>query len=278
MTRPALRSGAALVMVYVAVALATASWAPGRLRPLFDGFGSHPGVYNWVKPPAEFAEGNVAPEAAQARVAINTGGSAAVLEATTPDAQAGVSLPPASVPPHRSDTAVRLEVRPVDSGTLGPLPPGLRAEGNAYQMTVTYIPSETQVTTTAAPGILGVTSEVASDTLLFSADGRSWRPVEATPISGSPGLTGPFTETGYYLPAGRGEPRAAAASGTGTPVALLAVAAAVPLLLGYLLLGRRHRTNRSSTPPIGREPRPVQGRGHRGAALPRPKITKKKPR
>lgn len=93
----------------------------------------------------------------------------------------------------------------------------------------------------AVAGTVGVTSEVASDTLLFSTDGRSWRQVEGSPLANANGLAGQFTEAGYYLAAAKGEPRAAA-SGTGAPVALFVVAAVVPLILGYLLLGRRRHS------------------------------------
>ena len=62
MARPTpARLGAALVALYVVMAAATATWAPGRLRPLFDGFGSHPGQYNWVNPPREYVDGNAPP-------------------------------------------------------------------------------------------------------------------------------------------------------------------------------------------------------------------------
>lgn len=262
MTRATLRLGAAVVVLYAVVAVATGQVAPGRLRPLFDGFASHPGVYNWVKPPKEFAEGNVAPQAAgQARIAFAATGSTPVL-AETPDGQAMVSLPPGAVPPHPSAAAATVDLLPVDSNTLGALPAGLRPEGNAYRVTIAYLPSGDRVPRVTTPGRVGVTSEAASDTLLFSVDGRSWSPLEAQPIAGGRGLTGPFTEPGYVVPAGRGA-RRAASFGQGPPVVLFVVAAAVPLILGYLLLGRRRGT---AAPPPSRG-----GRGRPAAKKPQKK-------
>lgn len=133
--------------------------ALGRLRPLFDGFGSHPGLYNWVKPPKEFAEGNRPPDTGQARIAF--GGTA---------------------------------------------------------------------------------------------------------------LTGPFTEVGYYVAASRGAPRAGTSAG-GPPVALFVAAAAVPLVLGYLLLGRRRHGEK---PPARRPaPKPRGGPSPKTTAEAKPKGTAK---
>ena len=278
MTPTVRRFGAALAALYVAAALATTWWAPGRMRPLFDGFGTHPGSYNWVTPPKEFVDGNLRPESTQARLTFSVTGSSPV-RTETPDGQAMVALTQGAVPPHPSDTAARLDLRPVDSTTLGPLPPGMRPEGNAYQATVTHLPSNTQVTTMTTPGTVGVTSEAASDTLLFSADGRSWRPTQATPLSGANGLTGPFTEAGYYLAAGRGDPRAPT-DGDGPPVALFILAAAVPLVLGYLLLGRRRQPNRPPVPrrPSGRRRPQAPSNRRPPPRKPKPKNRKKKKR
>ncbi len=246
MTRRPLHLGGALVVLYAVVALATGSWAPGQLRPLFDGFASHPGgVYAWITPPKEFAKGNRPPDSAQARIAFAGGGSAAVV-AETPDGQVMASLPAAAVAPHPFDASARLEVRPLDSTTLGPLPAGLRPESNAYQVTIAFLPTGDLVAGLAAAGTVGLTAAAPADTLLFAADGRTWRQVEAKPLNKANAVTAPLSQTGYYLAASRNPPRAAGAPGGGAPVALFVVAAAVPLILGYLLLGRRRQGERSA--------------------------------
>lgn len=249
MIRTGRRTAAGLVLLYVATAAATASWAPGRLRPLFDGFASHPGAYSWVKPPKEFAEGNRPPEPATSRVVFSGVEGSSPLVAETPDGQALASLEQGSVPPHPPDTAANVNLRPVDSATLGPLPVGLRPESNAYQVTLAYLPSAVQATALDKPGTVGLTSRTASDTLLFSADGRSWQPVtEAMPLRGGTGFTGPLTQFGYYLTASKGEPRPSASASDGRPpVALYLAAGFVPLVLGYLLLSKRGRPRRTTS-------------------------------
>jgi hypothetical protein len=275
MSRRSLRFGTAAVVVYVGMALVTALWAPGRMRPLFDGFASHPGVYNWVKPPKEFAEGNRPPDAGQARINFGADGSTAAT-ADTPDGQATASVPAGGLPPHPSDQAATIDLRPVDAGTLGALPAGLRPEGNAYSVTISYLPSGAQVPSITAPGRVGVMSDEASDTLLFSADGTTWRRIEGQPIANARGFLAPLTELGYYLAAGGGPPRAAA-SGGGPPILLFVLGAAVPLALGYLLLGRRRSSRSAATArpaaggtskPAGARSRPPAGANKPGGAKP----------
>lgn len=275
MTRASVRFGIAFGVLYAAVAVATAAWGPGPLRPLFDGFASHPGAYSWVKPPKEFAEGNRPPEPGQARVAFSATGSSAAT-ADTADGQATASAPAGAIPPQGSDGAATIDLRPVDPTTLGALPAGLRAEGNAYQVSITYLPSKAQAQRLTAPGVVGVLSEAPSTTLLHSADGQAWRSIEGRPVAGGKGFTAPLTDLGYYLAAGQGEPRPFESSG-GVPVALLVVAAVVPLLLGGLLLSRRRAagTGRpaAARPAAPKGQRKGQGKGSTGSppALLKPK-------
>jgi hypothetical protein len=268
MSRP-LRLGAALVVLYTVVALATGSWAPGRLRPLFDGFASHGGSYGWVKPPKELAKGNRPPDSGQARISFGAQGSAPA-DAETPDGQVMASIPAGAVPRHPFDAAARLEVRPLDSATLGPLPAGLRPESNAYQVTIAFLPTGDLVPGLATPGTVGLTAAAPADTLLFAADGRTWREVEAKPLNRANALTGPFTQTGYYLAASHAPPRSTGSSGGGAPVGLFVVAAAVPLVLGYLLLGRRRLAERSA-------PGRTAGRRAKGKVTPTGKTASRKP-
>ena len=230
--------GAWLVAAYVAVAVATTAWSPGGVRPLFDGFGSHSGQYYWVNPPREFAEGNQKPETAQAGIVLDGPDGSGPASASPPDGQVLATVVPKAVPPRPPDEAATLDARPVDAGTLAPLPPGLRAEGNAYRITVTYRPSGTVLDKLAVPGVVGLTSAAPAHVLLFSADGEAWQRRDATSLQQGNGLTGVFDETGYYLAAAEGPPRAAA-SGGGVPVVVYVLGALVPLALAWLLLGRR---------------------------------------
>ena len=47
------------------------------------------------------------------------------------------------------------------------------------------------------PGTVGLTSAAPASTLLFSADGTQWQPVDGRPLAGGAGITGPLKETGY---------------------------------------------------------------------------------
>jgi hypothetical protein len=233
--------GAVLVALYAVTAALTATWAPGGMRPLFDGFGSHPGQYNWVSPPREFAEGNQPPESATAGVVMGAEGSEAASVAPN-DGQALAALPPKALAPHPPDTAASLSMSPVDPAKVAPLPPGLRAEGNAYRIRARYEPSDTDATL-AVNGTVGLTSVAPAPILLYSPDGKTWERKVGAPLSQGVGLTGTLEQPGWYLAASEGEPRplAGGSGGGGAPVVLYVVLAVVPLVLAWFLLGRRAR-------------------------------------
>ncbi|HEX2699532.1 MAG TPA: hypothetical protein VHM89_04925 [Acidimicrobiales bacterium] len=263
MTRTA-RWGAVLVALYLLAAAATTGWAPGRLRPLFDGFGSHPGQYNWVNPPREFAEGNQRPEPSEGEIRFDTVGSEPV--STGPnDGQALVALEPGIVAPHPPDASAKVTLTPVDPGKLGSLPAGLRPEGNAYRIEITYA-SGLKVVALEKPGTVGLTSAAPADTLLYSRDGQAWQALGGELLPTNNGLTGPLAATGYYLAAAKGAPRQAGGgggSGSAGTVALVVAIAAVPVALAWLLLARRRQAQ-------GVRGRPGTGRDRPGGGRPKP--------
>lgn len=255
MSRSQLRLGLVVVVTYALIAAATSTWSPGRMRPLFDGFGTHPGAYHWVNPPPEFVDGNQPPTGAEGGVAFDPEGSRDAGVATQ-DSQALMSIQRDSVPPHPPDSSAVMKLRPVDSAELGPLPAGLRAEGNAYRVTVDYLPSRTPVTTLTKPGNLVLTAVAPVARLLFTPDGKGWQVVDAGPIAQGNGITGGFTEPGYYLAAGKGTPRPASSAGSkGRSPGFYILLAAVPLALVYLLFridrgqGTRREKPRTATSP-----------------------------
>lgn len=264
MARSSLRTGAAVVAVYVVVAGITTLWSPGAMRPLFDGFGSHPGQYNWVSPPKEFAEGNQRPDAAQAGITFNAQGSSAA-GASTEDGQVLASVVEGALPPHPPDSSARIDVRPLDAARVAALPTGVRAEGNAYRINLVYLPSQTPVPALTKPGTVGLTSVAPADILLFSADGKGWERRSANTLPKGTGLTALLYQSGYYLAASEGDPRPAARGPSKkAPVVVYVLAAAVPLLLGYFLLGRR------KTSPPGAPRRPSGGRASSANSRRRP--------
>ena len=164
--------GAGLAALYVVVALVTSQLSSRPVLPLFDGF-APPVPYAWVNPPPERAGDNVAPKAAEREFPLGPEGSEAA-NASTDDAQAIVGLDKGSVPPNPPDTAVMVRVTPVDAGTLAPVPAGLRVVSNAYRVSLSYVPSGTEVTRLASPGTIALTAAETGNQLLYSADGQSW--------------------------------------------------------------------------------------------------------
>lgn len=271
--RPVLRTGACAVAAYVVVAVATTWWSPGGMRPLFDGFGSHPGEYLWVDPPRRFAEGNRPPEPAQATLRLAADGSAPGT-ATPPDGQALAQLQSKAVAPRPPDESARLDVVPVAAGTLGALPGGLLPQGNAYRVTLVYQPSGAPVDRLGLPGTVGLTSAAPATALLYSGDGEVWERKESSPLARGNGLTGALEAPGYYLAAG---PESADDDSGGIPVVVYVLGAAVPLGLAWLLVAGRKRApagaGRGRRPASGpsRRPPPGRPRTKRPPAKERPK-------
>ncbi|HEX6596107.1 MAG TPA: hypothetical protein VF045_04180 [Acidimicrobiales bacterium] len=191
------RAGLALALLYTAVAAVTHVLVPEAGRPLFDGFAPPP-PYNYVSPPPELASANFPPQAARTAVTVGEAGSEPI-NASTPDAQAIVTLPAGAIAANPPDTSVAVELTPLAPATLGPLPPDLRPVGNVYQLGLAYQPSGTAVAAVAPSATVALTGATQGDTLLFSGDGQAWRTVAARPFGNTHGMTGPAQGPGYYL-------------------------------------------------------------------------------
>src|SRR5207302_56027 len=99
-----------------------------------------------------------------------------------------------------------------DPATLGPLPPDLRADGNAYRLELAYSPSNQPIDALVAPGNVILTVPHQAAALLFAADGRTWDRL-AIGTSGDPTVVG-----GSFSRAGRPRARRALArSGPAPP-------------------------------------------------------------
>jgi hypothetical protein len=248
----ALAAGAGLAGVYVLVALATSHVSGRPVLPLFDGF-APPAPYNWVNPPPGFAKDNQKPADATQDVTLAVSASVTA-NAATSDGQAIVGLDAGSVPVHFPDTALRLHVVPVDPATLGPLPPGLRPESNAYEVTLAYIPSGSALETLAKPGTVALTAAGPASSLLYSPDGRAWTELKSQPFGATNGLFAALNGPGYYLSASHNAPRTGPKKSRG---GLLAVVIALALLgVGGLVLAvpvRRARA-RVRSRPADRQP------------------------
>ncbi|MDQ4070588.1 MAG: hypothetical protein M3203_14125 [Actinomycetota bacterium] len=253
------RAGVGLAVLYVLVALATEQLSSRPVLPLFDGF-APPTPYSWVNPPPERDGDNVTPRAAEREFPLGSEGSPASNVATD-DAQAIVGLDAGSVAPHPPDTAVRVTVTPVDAGTLAPLPPGLRAVSNAYQVGMTYVPSQTPITGLAVKGTVALTAAETGDRLLYSPDGQSWQEREFRPYGQDHGLFTELEAPGWFVVASS---RLQAATGGGGPDllrAVLLVLVAVAPIVGAVLV-----VTLPSPVPAAPAPRPSRSAPSRARA------------
>jgi hypothetical protein len=260
------RVGAALVGLYVLVAVATLGLSGHRLLPLFEGIGG-PVPYRWVHPPPQFATGNIKPEPVALDIPFRNGAAGAQSIATT-DGQFVVNLSAGSFAPRPGDTSVHAAVTPLDPASLPPLPAGAAADGNAYRIELTYKPSNAPVTKLAASGDVIVTSPHNATGLWFSADGRSWTKLPSQIVGGPTFIGAPFNAPGWYLVGTNPSNVSSGSGGTGTVLVAVGVVAGA-VLLGLVALFAVVRSRRVS-PEAGRRRdragRRPPGRGAGGSA------------
>jgi len=233
--------GAAVGGAYVAIALATFGLSSHRMLPLFEGF-APPVPYRWVHPPPQFAASNVAPVATSAPIAFN-GGRSLPLFIETPDIQCAVTLSQGALVAHDADRSVQAEITPVDPATLGPVPSGLAADGNAYRITLTYEPSGTQGISVALPGDLFMTTPHRARVVLFSADGRSWSRLPVQSLGAPTSIGAAFGRPGWYLVGTLPSSLHPSAANRSSTIIIAVIVALATAGLGTLaaLVRRRHR-------------------------------------
>ncbi|HEX2048266.1 MAG TPA: hypothetical protein VHF27_10900 [Acidimicrobiales bacterium] len=254
------RAGVGLALLYVVVAVATAQLSSRPVLPLFDGF-APPTPYAWVNPPPERATDNVAPRSVEQEFPLGPEGVTAS-NAATADAQAILGLDHGSVPPHPPDTAVRARLTPMDPGTLGPLPPGLRAVSNAYRVELAYVPSDTPVERLARQGTIALTAGDTANRFLYSADGRTWEERTFRPYGQDHGLFTELQSVGWFVLASA-EVDAGDDGVSDLLRALLLVLVAVVPIVGALLVVRLPSPVPATPPP--RPARPAGAKSRSGA-------------
>ncbi len=202
------KAAVVLTVTYLAVVVATLGLRDTSIRPLFDGFAPAP-KYRWVEPPPPFSAGNRAPDGATASVALDAAGSRP-LGLATDDAQAVISLGAGAIAPHGSDRKVRIEITP-QSGAELRLPDHLRANGNAYRVTMTYEPSGTPVRRLRRPGTLSLAIPELDRTLFrfqhshrTALTSRGVTPAWTTIVTQLPGSGTYLSSTDLPLPPGPG--------------------------------------------------------------------------
>ncbi|GAC1360289.1 MAG: hypothetical protein NVSMB4_18780 [Acidimicrobiales bacterium] len=242
------RVGAALVVTYLTVCIATIGLSHRQVRPLFEGIGPAP-PYRWVKPPAVFAAGNVAPAPSRFDVLV------ALLDnpnqAQSDDGQISINLPAHPVRLESSDRLIRASFTPRDPLTLGHFPAGSRPVGNAYLVRLTAEPGGRDLGPLAAPGNVTLTVPEPNSEVYFSPDGQSWRSVLTTILGGGTSLGAEFTQPGWYAGGtsssnpGIGSPQQRSARHVGTLVVAGITLTIAVVLFGVPVIIRRRRANRS---------------------------------
>jgi hypothetical protein len=238
----------AAVSLYVGLAALSGHLSPTTRGPLLDGLGpAQP--YKWVNPPTSLAPTNQPPSVGTF-VAKFVGGTLHGRVFVTADGQATVIVPNGAFTPHGDDDAVVLTLTPVDPGTLGALPDGKVAFGNAYRLSAAYRPSGAAAPTLAAPLDLVLLYPVtpnlhsATHSIYASTDGRQWGAVKGTDTASVQQVEGKTQQLGYAVAAGTpapSPPPTSAGSGGGgsTPIIVIAVALSVLLVgIGFLLRSR----------------------------------------
>jgi hypothetical protein len=247
------RIGAAVIVLYIAVAMVTISLSHHHVRPLFEGTGPS-APYRWVKPPAAFAIGNQVPQPSTTDVPLDPGGSKAI-GVTTEDGQLVLNLPVGAMAANGADTGVRVALTPLDPATLPLVPSGLVSDGNAYRVQLVYQPSGAAATIKVAGNII-LTVPTAGTTLLFSPDGTSaWQKLATQQVGGPTVIGTEFTQSGWFLGAAI-KHKASAPGSSSSSVSTLVLAAITAVLALTIFLApmaiRRVRGRRAATSPLKR--------------------------
>jgi hypothetical protein len=241
-----LQLGAAVVAIYVAVALGTLAWSGHAVRPLFEGVGPPP-AYNWVKPPVQFAANNSVPKPKVSDIPLN-GTVTGPAVAATDDGQFVVNLAQGSLASRGADTNVHAVITPLDPAKLAPPPAGLAADGNAYRIEMTYEPSGVAVSALAVPGDVIMTAPHNAASLLYSPDGSAWQKLASQQVGTPTTIGSSFTHAGYYLVASKPQSTGSGSSKGGVATILIAVSVAAGAaalgLIAWVVAARRREARK----------------------------------
>jgi hypothetical protein len=248
--RRGLRAGAGLAVLYAVAVVVTGLTGGHPVRPLLDGAGITT-PYKWVNPPWYVGNTNVKPEAGHTDITFDNGTSP-LIGVNSPDSQVILNLPRGALPAHGADASVRAAFTPLDPKKLARPPDGLRADGNAYRVEMTYQPSGAPVPTTSQSGNVIMVVPDEAEKMLFSVDGKSWDELP-THMLGDPNTVGSaFNKAGYYL-VGTTLPEFKnpnQGSSTKRTLGIGLVVVALALLLGYIgptMLRRSRAAQAAST-------------------------------
>ncbi|MBA3654859.1 MAG: hypothetical protein H0W70_11790 [Actinobacteria bacterium] len=234
--------GGVAALTYIGAVVATAVWGGAPVRPLFDAVGPAP-AYRWVRPPPDFAAGNVKPKATTVAIGLNPDDLPPA--GASEDSQFVFNLPAGAIAVRGTEDKASAEIVPVDPDTLGPLPTGKFSNGNAYSITFRYEPSREPAPVSSTGSVL-LTVPVPGDGVLVSKDGKTWIAVKAQHASAT-AVEAELPDSGYYLAVTPDAVGFGAKGGGITRLVvpmLITVLAAAALLMTPVLLRRRDRRGR----------------------------------
>lgn len=139
-------AGVLLAALYAIVAQLTAGHLL-PIRPIYEGY-NPPNPYAWVTPPAARKNDNVPPSAGSGTIALTKAGSSAGTIATD-DGQAVVTFFKGTFKAKPGEKSIRVDIKPLDPDKVGKAPSDRYYDGNAYDITARYLPSDTPATVTA---------------------------------------------------------------------------------------------------------------------------------
>jgi hypothetical protein len=237
----------AIVGTYLVALAATVALRGDHTRPLYDGF-VPPSSYHFVEPPSFFAAGNVKPQAMSTAIKLGSAGSEAAGIAT-PDGQFVVDLAQGAIAATNGDTTVEVQITPLAPSQLSDVPGGLRPNGNAYRVNMTYRPSGEPVRGFAVPGTLLMEIPELGNNLFLSSDAGTWTAVASQVLPPRQlSLTASFGAPGTYLAATNLPELTTSTSNSHSAVLLgVGVAALALLLFSAALLVVRLRSRRADS-------------------------------
>jgi hypothetical protein len=235
--------GVVVASIFVALAALSAAWSPLARRPLLDGLGPLL-PYNWVAPPPEVA-GNQPPATGRFDLPVRHGRSA-YRTVFTSDKQVTLIFDRDAIA-DPTGPSVPVVVTPVDPASLGALPSGLAAFGNAVRVEA----GDAQRFAAPVGAVLlypeTTTLHALSHQLLWSPDGKTWTPLKTSESLTQQQVQGVMPGPGYLVTAGipKELPSFAAAPGGGKStflwIAWAIFVGSLLVLIGVLLRLRQLR-------------------------------------
>ncbi len=237
--RAVVASGAVVVALYLAGAIASARLSPFARHPLLDGL-APTAPYRWVDPPADLADTNKPPTPGRFDLQFH-GGTLDGGAFQTQDAQVTVIVPHDAFPARAGQTGVTITLKPLAPAGFPPAPGSKVLLGNVVRIQAAYQPSSDRIAKPRRDVEVAIVYPfVAADSgehLMLQARGDRWARLDATDHLASAQLVASIASFGDVVAAGErlasttASPAGPGSSSTGTIIAIAIGALLVIVLL-----------------------------------------------